>query len=142
VFLFSRRYLLFFILLGGALVVGFFFLSRGRVQPIITDNPKQEKTSVAYLGVTYIPITTKVAAYYNLKADKGALVTAVAPGSPAERAGLKPNDIILALSGQNLDEENSLLHVLMQCCQEGKVDIKALRGERHFTLWASMGGYQ
>lgn len=41
--------------------------------------------------------------FYSLEANTGMLVASVDPGSPAERAGVRPGDVVLALNGTKLD---------------------------------------
>lgn len=67
-----------------------------------------------YLGVRYTMVNEKMAKANNLTVDYGALVTrgqqpeelAVAPGSPADKAGIVENDIILSLDGIDLKEKD------------------------------------
>jgi len=67
-----------------------------------------------YLGVRYTMITTRVQELNNLSVDYGALVIrgetreelAVMPGSPADKAGLVENDIILSINGTDLRDRD------------------------------------
>lgn len=72
-----------------------------------------------YMGVRYTMITERIAKLNNLSVEYGALITrgqtpeelAVAPGSPADKAGLVENDIILSIDGVDL-KDNDLATVL------------------------------
>ena len=65
-----------------------------------------------YLGVRYAIITPRLAKANNLSVDYGVLIVrgqapeelAVMPGSPADKAGLQENDIILSVDGSDLKE--------------------------------------
>jgi len=69
-----------------------------------------------YIGVRYIPVTKDLQKQNNLPFDYGALVLrgekmtdlAVVPGSPADKARVVENDIILELNGQKIDENHQL----------------------------------
>ncbi|MDI6777943.1 MAG: trypsin-like peptidase domain-containing protein [Patescibacteria group bacterium] len=69
-----------------------------------------------YIGVRYIPVTKDIQKQNNLPFDYGALVLrgqqmtdfAVVPGSPADKAGIVENDIILELNGVKIDDKNQL----------------------------------
>lgn len=51
----------------------------------------------SYLGVVIQPLTPELAEEFGLTSTKGALIGFVSPGSPAEKAGLKPGDVITKL---------------------------------------------
>lgn len=55
------------------------------------------KATHGWLGVSAQELTLELAQAYGLEAPRGALVTEVGPGGPADQAGLRPGDIILAL---------------------------------------------
>src|SRR5574339_5081 len=54
------------------------------------------------------PITKELAQSFKLKEASGALIARVEPGSPADKAGLKPGDVVLAFNGQEIDDPNKL----------------------------------
>ncbi len=56
----------------------------------------------SYLGVSFREMQD-LERFYALAANTGALVASVDPGSPAERAGLRPGDVVLALDGEAVD---------------------------------------
>jgi serine protease Do len=58
------------------------------------------KVDHARLGVTVQDLSAPLAASFGLDAPNGALVSAVAPGSAAEKAGLKAGDVITSLGGE------------------------------------------
>jgi S1-C subfamily serine protease len=62
----------------------------------------------ARLGVEFVTLDETVAKDHNLKETEGALVTQVLPDSPAAKAGLKENDVIVAVNGEKLDAERTL----------------------------------
>lgn len=82
----------------------------------------------AYLGITYLPVTESVAFYYRLEGATGALVTAVAPDSPAARAGLRAEDIILSLDGEGVTPRTGLVSLLMRRKAGEAVRLTVLRG--------------
>jgi len=75
-----------------------------------------------YLGVRYFEITPAIAKENNLQVDHGALIQrgkgltdlAVVPGSPADKAGLAENDIILEVAGERIDESHTLIGLVQQ----------------------------
>lgn len=86
------------------------------------------------LGVRYVTINKELAKANNLSVDYGAWIlpgtnrtdTAIVSGSPADKAGLEENDIILEIDGQKLDENNTLSSVLADCDVDQTVTLKVL----------------
>jgi len=74
------------------------------------------KISQPFIGVRYMPVDQKIQKDNNLPFDYGALVLrgqqitdfAVAPGSPADKAGIMENDIILEINGTKIDQNHQL----------------------------------
>src|SRR5918995_1617800 len=71
------------------------------------------------LGVRIQPMTKELAQSFHLKEPEGALIATVEPGSPADKAGLKPGDVVLAYNGQAIDDPNKLPR-LVAATQPGK----------------------
>ncbi|MBI2860221.1 MAG: PDZ domain-containing protein [Chloroflexi bacterium] len=79
------------------------------------------------LGFSYLPLTSRVSAYYGLGMDSGALVTEVDPGSPAARAGVVVGDIILSFNGVSLGEATSLLGMVIACPVGHAIEMEVWR---------------
>lgn len=77
---------------------------------------KTGKITQPYLGVRYVLIDKDMKEKNNLSVDYGALVirgdaqtdVAVVPGSPADKAGIVENDIILEVGGKKINKDNTL----------------------------------
>ncbi len=69
--------------------------------------------SPGYLGITYVDVTYHMAMSRNMPCFDGALITAVAPRSPAEAAGLLPGDVIVSLDDQSVGVSCPLLQSLL-----------------------------
>lgn len=85
-----------------------------------------------YLGVRYFEITPAIAKENNLPVEYGALVQrgkgltsfAVVPGSPADKAGLVENDIILEINGEKIDETHTLVDLVQKYQVGEEIKIK------------------
>lgn len=91
-----------------------------------------------YLGVRYVAVNTEMKEKNNLTVDYGVLVKAgsstselaVIPGSPADKAGIVENDIILEIDGVKLDEDTSLASIIRGKSVSQTIKLKILhKGE-------------
>jgi len=93
-----------------------FALPINDVKKVFEDVQKTGKISRPFLGVRYIPINEEIQKNNSLPYNYGALVQrgeragdlAVILGSPADKAGIVENDIILELDGIKVDGDHSL----------------------------------
>lgn len=87
-----------------------------------------------YLGVRYVQINEAFKEANNLKVDYGIIVLrgvkpeelAVVPGSPADKAGLKENDIILEVDGEKITEEVNFARIVAEKKVGEKLKLKVL----------------
>jgi serine protease Do len=80
------------------------------------------------LGVGLQTITPTLAAALKLPRDSGVLVSDVLPGSPAESAGLKLNDILLSVNGRPLENVAAMLGVAFEYGSGQHLKLRVLRG--------------
>lgn len=103
-----------------------------------------------WLGVRYILLNKKIAKANNLQVDYGALIVrgrsqeelAVIPGSPADKAGLLENDIILELNGQRIDEDHTLAKEIAKLKPGDEVTLKVLSKGEEKVVKAVLGEFQ
>lgn len=82
----------------------------------VKNTGKIKEKEIAFLGVRYLIITEELKDKNSLPVDYGALVgrgetsgdLAVMPGSPADKAGIVENDIILEIDGKKINSKNQL----------------------------------
>lgn len=104
---------------GGAQNIGF-AIPASDLRNAVKSYEEHGKIIQAYLGVRYIPITEELKEKNKLSNDYGVLIArgetatdlAVIPGSPADKAGLQENDIILEADGEKLTPEMSLASIV------------------------------
>ncbi len=95
-----------------------------------------------YLGIRWATIDPRVASAYDLPVQFGAYVQEVESGTPADRAGLQAGDIITAIEDQTIDEQNSLVNILMRFDPGEEVQITVVRNRREITLDVTLGSRQ
>lgn len=108
-----------------------------------TKDEASSRTTPAYrespgLGITYLPVTREVSGYYELDVSYGALVTDVQPGSPAYRAGVRQGDVIVSFNGTVLQEDISLLEMMMNYPAGNTVTLELLGKRESNTVRLSL----
>ena len=91
------------------------------------------------LGITIRPVTATIAASMGLQDVRGALVEAVGNGSPAERAGLKPGDVITTFNGAPVTDTNSLRNAVAGSQPGAEVTLTIIRERQPQELRATLG---
>ncbi len=61
-----------------------------------------------FLGITMQEITPALAKNFDLRGTKGVLIAEVQPGGPADEAGVRPGDIVMAVNGEATDDMSEL----------------------------------
>jgi serine protease Do len=75
---------------------------------------KNGKVARSRIGVAVQDMSQPLSQSFGMTTPHGALVSAVEPQSPGERAGLKPGDIITSVNGRNIDHSSDLPVVISQ----------------------------
>ncbi len=118
------------------------------VRNILESVIKEGKIKRPFLGINYISITKNFAKENNLKYDYGALVSsqnnssAVVKNSPADKAGIRLNDIILEINSIKIDENNSLRKVIQKYKVGDNIKVKILRGDSETEINITLENYK
>jgi hypothetical protein len=94
---------------------------------------------VAWLGVGTDEATEALAAQLKLKGGQGLVVTYVGPDSPAAKAGLQKNDVLLELDGQMLVLPAQLRKLVQSRAEGDEVRLKILRSGQEEEVKATLG---
>ena len=114
---------------GGNIGIGFAIPSN-MARAVMEQLMKTGKVRRGMLGVTIQTVTADVAANLGLPAARGAIVSSVAPRSPAETAGLKRGDVIVALNDQPVVDSNTLRNQVASTAPGSNVSLTLLRDGR------------
>jgi serine protease Do len=87
---------------GGFSGVGF-AIPIDLARPIVHQLRTAGRVTRGWLGVAIQPVTPELAKSFGLGEPKGALVASVADGSPADKAGIKPGDVIVKYDGKAVE---------------------------------------
>jgi serine protease DegQ len=92
-----------------------------------------------WIGVEVQDITPELAETFKMRKTSGVLIAGVLRGGPADRAGVKPGDILLEISGKPVDDSTDMLNQVSSL-EPGKVAaLKILRSQTEALLHVSIG---
>lgn len=95
---------------------------------------KQGKIVRGWLGVMIQEVTPEIAQKFGLREPKGALVSDITKGSPAEKAGIMRGDIIIEYDGKAISSVSNLRNSVAQTKVGSLVRIKIIRNGKEFNL--------
>jgi serine protease Do len=101
----------------------------------ITSQLKEKgKVVRGWIGISIQSMTPEIAQAFGLKEPKGALVGDVAPGGPADSAGIKRGDIIIAFDGKDVKDMSDLPRIVAETTVGKTVEVKVIRDRKEITL--------
>jgi len=92
-----------------------------------------------YLGIEYVLLTPDIAAQFGIEQTSGAYVQRVSQSGPASEAGLRRGDVITAVAGQTIDEENTLTSLIMEHSVGEEVELTVLRDGEETAITITLG---
>jgi serine protease Do len=130
-------------IVSGAQNIGF-AIPINQAKRDIESVKKTGSIKAPYLGVRYLMVTEEMAKKQNLGASYGALVRGTAdgpgviPDSPAAKAGVLAEDIILEVDGVRVDADHPLGNLIQKYSIGDTITLKVLRGKETLTLKATL----
>jgi serine protease Do len=117
-------------IIGGAQGIGFAIPVSNTFRRVVFTLVTEGRVRRAYLGVGVVSRPARSRNGF----EGGAGVESVAPNSPAERAGVKPQDVIVGFGDTPVRSNDDLLSMLDQSAIGRDSTLRVLRGSRELTL--------
>ena len=92
-----------------------------------------------YLGVGVANLTPEIADRFGLPTERGALITGVEPGSPADEAGIEPRSVITAVGGEEVRDTGDLLAALRNYAPGDEVEMTVVRDDEDRRITVELG---
>jgi len=108
---------------------------------ILPQLREKGKVIRGWMGVNIQAVGEELAGTYGLSEAKGAYVSAVTAGSPAEKAGLLPEDVILSADGRAIDDNSDLSRYISSRSPGSTVKLEILRGKEKKTVSVTLGTF-
>jgi serine protease Do len=106
---------------------------------VIKQLKQNGEVTRGWFGVSVQDVKGDLADYYGAKGQTGVLVAAVTPGDPAEKAGIKAQDIITEVNGKKMTTSRDLTTLVAGLGVGDRAEVKVLRGGKSKTLVVEIG---
>jgi len=123
---------------GGNIGIGF-AIPANSVKELLPQLRDSGKVVRGFLGTSVQKVTPEIAESFGLKQARGALVAEVLKGSPAERAGIKPGDIIVEFDRKEIKESSDLPIQVARVAPGTTVQVRVLRESKEVNLPLTVG---
>lgn len=116
-----------------------FAIPSNMVHSVISQLLKYGKVQPGMLGVIAENVSADLGSALHLTPDKGTLVTQIMPGTPAEQAGIKPEDVILKVDGKSIRSATQLRNTLGLMRPGTKIHLSLLRDNKPVEIATTVG---
>ena len=123
---------------GGNIGIGF-AIPTNSVKDLLPQLKDKGRVVRGYLGTTVQKITPELADTLGLKQTSGALVADVVKGGPAEKAGIKPGDVITEFDRKEIKDSSDLPGVVARVSPGTSVPVKLHRECKQLSLPITVG---
>lgn len=119
-----------------------FVIPIDNVKSILPQLEKEGSISRGMIGVQMAEIDEERSAAMNLKSAEGALIVSVVAGSPAEKAGIQPWDIVTEFAGTKVRSTRDLGKAVASTPAGKSVEVKLLRNAKPRTVTVKVAGME
>ena len=123
---------------GGSLGIGFAIpvsTARTVLESIITTG----SVTRGWIGVEPQDVTPEIAESFGLQQKTGAIVAGVLQGGPADKAGIKPGDILVSVNGDEITDTTKLLNTVAQIKPGTPTKVHVVRKGKQFDVNVVIG---
>ncbi len=118
---------------GGNLGIGF-AISADMAQQVMQSLIKSGKVSRGFIGVELQDVNAAIAESLDLPSTEGSIVASLQPGGPADKAGMKVGDVIVAVNRAPSRNTAELLSLVAALSPGEKANIEVMRNSRRTKL--------
>ncbi len=123
---------------GGSLGIGF-AIPVTTVKNVMESIIANGQVVRGYIGVEPQDITPELAESFGLATKSGTIIAGVVRGGPADKAGVKPGDILMAVEGKTVADTTEMLNLIAQLTPGAKAKVTVLRKSQQSVLDVIVG---
>jgi serine protease DegQ len=122
---------------GGSVGIGF-AIPVSTAKAVMDAIIKHGQVVRGWIGIETQDITPELAESFGLARDKGPIIAGVVRNGPADRAGIKPGDILLTVAGAPVASTSEMLNLIAQLTPGQKATMTLMRKNRESTVEVSV----
>jgi serine protease Do len=119
-----------------------FAIPSNLVKTLVPQLVAKGKVEWGWLGVSITEVTEEDLGRLKLREPRGVLIRSVMPGEPADRGGVRANDVILALDGTPLESPRDLQRLVATSPVGKKIRVMLLRDGQETQVEVEVGAYK
>jgi len=123
---------------GASLGIGF-AIPASTVKQVLEQILQNGAVTRGWIGVGVQDMTRELAESFKLPDIRGALITEVFRGTPADKAGLKVGDILVAVEGKPVFDSAGMLNLVAALAPGAQTTLKIVREQKEVELRAVIG---
>lgn len=127
-----------FTLSGGSEGIGF-AVPINTAKKIMDDLMQGKKVLYGWIGVIIQDVDNDLAAYFGLNNKNGVLVSRILERSPAEKAGLRPGDIVVSFDGKNIKNTQDLIRNVLKKDIGDVGVLEVIRNKKLYPITVEIG---
>jgi Do/DeqQ family serine protease len=123
---------------GGSLGIGF-AIPASSAKQVMEQIIETGSVTRGWIGIEAQEITPEIADSFKLSSTGGVLIAGVRHGEPADKAGLKPGDILVAINGKPVKDSNSMLNLVAALIPGKSASIQYRRDNKEGEVQVTVG---
>jgi len=123
---------------GGSLGIGF-AIPVSTAKKVMEQIIQTGSVTRGWIGVAVQDMTPELAESFKLKAAHGVLISEIMRGGPADKAGIKPGDILLSIADSELVDSTVMLETISALTPGKTVGLKLLRNQNEVVVQVRVG---
>ena len=123
---------------GGSMGIGF-AIPVSIAKQVMEQIIRQGSVTRGWIGIEAQDMTAELAESFKLKNAQGSLIAGIIKNSPAERAGLRPGDVLLEINGLQVIDSNSMLGLISELKPNNQALLRITRNQKELNVPVMIG---
>ena len=123
---------------GASLGIGF-AIPISTARHVMEQIVRHGSVTRGWIGVGLQDMTKEFAESFKLPSTQGALISQVVGGSPADRAGVRPGDILVSVNGNGVKDSASVLNLIAALDPGSQATLRVIRNREPSELQVTTG---